>query len=82
MQRIAHRDRPYEREMERGYIDQLNQSYETFFSDPSLPMKVLTIDTDNLNYISRTDDLVFVTDRIRQSLKMAPYQESLPLTHS
>jgi len=82
MQRIAHRDRPYEREMERSYIDQLNQSYETFFSDPSLPMKVLTIDTDNLNYISRTDDLVFVTDRIRQSLKMAPYQESLPLTHS
>ena len=31
MQRIALRDRPYERQMERGYIDQLNQAYDSFF---------------------------------------------------
>ncbi len=82
MQRIAHRDRPYEREMERNYIDQLNRSYEAFFSSPDLPFKVLTIDTDNLNYISRQEDLAFVENRIRQSLKMSPYQESLPLSHN
>ena len=32
MQRIAQRDRPYERNMERDYIDELNQAYEDFFS--------------------------------------------------
>ena len=32
MQRIALRDRPYERQMERGYIDELNQAYDDFSS--------------------------------------------------
>src|SRR5512141_464827 len=31
MQRIALRDRSYERNMERGYIHELNQAYEEFF---------------------------------------------------
>ena len=31
MQRIALRDRPYERQMERAYIDQLNQAYDAFY---------------------------------------------------
>ena len=33
MQRITLRDRPYERNMERGYIEELNQGYEHFFAD-------------------------------------------------
>jgi deoxyguanosine kinase len=30
MQRIASRDRPYERNMEIDYIDQINHAYDTF----------------------------------------------------
>src|SRR5512145_2003182 len=33
MQRIAMRDRTYERNMEVEYIDQLNQAYEAYFAD-------------------------------------------------
>ena len=33
MRRIELRDRPYERNMERAYIDQLNRAYDEFFSD-------------------------------------------------
>lgn len=80
MQRIAHRDRPYERAMERAYIDELNQAYESFFINSDLPYNVLKIDTDNLNIISRPDDLALVETRIRQALKLVPFQESLPLT--
>lgn len=79
MQRIAHRDRPYERAMERAYIDELNQAYESFFINSDLPYNVLKIDTDNLNIISRPDDLALVETRIRQALKLVPFQESLPL---
>jgi len=79
MQRIAHRDRPYERSMERAYIDQLNQAYESFFTASHLKMNVLAIDTNNLNYVSRQEDLAFVENRIRQSLKLPPFQESLPM---
>ncbi|MFH1446969.1 MAG: deoxynucleoside kinase [Chloroflexota bacterium] len=80
MQRIAHRDRPYERSMERAYIDQLNQAYEAFFTASHLKMNILAIDTNNLNYVSRQEDLAFVESRIHQSLKLPPFQESLPMT--
>src|SRR5574341_1912778 len=33
MQRIALRDRPYERQMEHSYIDELNHAYDQFFSN-------------------------------------------------
>ena len=79
MQRIALRDRPYERNMEREYIAQLNQVYEQYFAQQSHKISVLTIDTNTLNFVANPDDLKWVEDRIRQSLKLSPYQEQLPL---
>ena len=79
MQRIAHRDRPYERGMDRAYIDELNQAYEAFFAHPRWEGRLLPIETDTLNIVARPDDLTYVINRIRQTLRIAPYQESLPL---
>jgi deoxyguanosine kinase len=80
MQRIAMRDRSYERNMERGYIEELNQVYDRFFADShSQGVPVLRIDTNNLNYVRNSDDLQWVENRIRQALKMAPFQPELPL---
>jgi deoxyguanosine kinase len=50
LQRIAFRDRSYERNMERSYIDELNRAYEEFFSHPYDSTPVLTIDTNPLDY--------------------------------
>jgi len=50
MQRIAFRDRSYERNMESSYIDELNQAYEEFFSHPYDGTPILTIDTNPHNY--------------------------------
>ena len=79
MQRIALRDRPYERQMERAYIAQLNMAYDDFFSKPFEDTPVLTINSDHLNVIQNPDDLQQIEDRIRQSLSLPPYQQSLPL---
>jgi deoxyguanosine kinase len=80
MQRIAFRDRPYERNMERAYIEELNQSYDSFFGDhQSRRSPVLVIDTNELDYVRRWEDLELVENRIRQALKLAPYQQELPL---
>ena len=79
MQRIAHRDRPYERDMDQAYINELNQAYDVFFSQPKWQGRLLVLDTDVLNIIARADDLRLVTNRIREALRLAPYQESLPL---
>ncbi len=79
MQRIAHRDRHYERDMDSSYIDELNHAYEDFFGDGYNDPKILIIDTDNLNYVAHEEDLKQVEGRIRQSLEMTPFQTELPL---
>jgi deoxyguanosine kinase len=79
MQRIAQRDRPYERNIENSYIEELNQAYENFFADrQSRRSPVLAIDTNNLDFVRQPEDLEWVAERIRQTLKMTPYQPELP----
>lgn len=78
MRRIALRDRPYERNMDRGYIDTLNQAYEAFFArETGLP--VLRIDTNPLDFVHDPADLAWVENRIRQALRLAPFQPELPM---
>jgi len=79
MQRIASRDRPYERKMERAYIEQLNQAYDEFSVSPPEGINVLIIDTNSLNIISKPEDLVYIDTRIKQALHLPPYQTELPL---
>ncbi len=80
MQRIALRDRSYERNMERGYIDELNHAYDEFFAKPYERTPVLTIDTNLINIVQNPDDLKELENRIRQALGLAPFQPSLPMS--
>jgi len=77
MQRIALRDRTYERNMERGYIEELNQAYEEFFSHSYEDTPVLTIDTDPLDFVHYPKHLGIIENRIRESLNLPPYQPAL-----
>ena len=79
MQRIASRDRPYERNMERDYIAVLNRAYEEFFSKAYDGPPVLTIDTNRLNIVQNPEHPKQVENRIRQQLELSPFQPSLPL---
>jgi len=79
MQRIALRDRSYERQMERSYIDELNHAYDDFFAKPFDHTPVLIVDTNNLNVIQNPEDLKLIENRIRQSLSLPPFQQTLPL---
>jgi deoxyguanosine kinase len=79
MQRIALRDRPYERNMEHDYIDRLNGAYESFFTKPYDSTPVLIMDTNALNIIQNPADLKLIGNLIRQKMNMSPFQPSLPL---
>jgi deoxyguanosine kinase len=84
MQRIASRDRPYERNIEPDYINQLAQAYDDFFFNNQARnvggnVTVLTLDTNELDYVRRTEDLRLVETRVRQALKQVPFQASLPI---
>lgn len=68
MQRIALRDRPYERHMERDYIDKLNHAYNDFFSKEYSHTPIITIDTNPLNFIQDTEHFKLIENRIRSVL--------------
>ena len=83
MQRIASRDRTYERNMEQAYIQELNQAYDEFFveqrqADIEDKTPVLVIDTNQLDYVRSTESLKWVENRIRQALHLSPFQAELP----
>jgi deoxyguanosine kinase len=80
MQRIAMRDRPYERQMEYDYISELNRAYDEFFlNNHSHTTPVLVIDFESLDTVRNLTDLNLVENRIRQALLLAPFQPELPL---
>ncbi len=79
MKRIAFRDRPYERQMERAYIDELNRAYESFFAKPFDHTPVLKIDSNELNILENPEDLKRIENKIREALSLTPYQPALPL---
>lgn len=80
MQRIAMRDRTYERNMELDYIEELNQAYETFFLENTERVSpVLVIDSNQLDFVRSSEDLRWIENRIRQALQLAPFQPELPI---
>lgn len=80
MQRITMRDRPYERNMESGYIEELNQAYDDFYLVKGQHKShVLVIDTNSLDFVHNPEDLDWIENRIRQTLLLAPFQPELPL---
>lgn len=80
MRRIAMRDRPYERQMERAYIDELNRAYDDFFADGGHGhTPVLVVNTNGMDFVANPDDLKSISDRIRAALGIGTYQAPLPL---
>jgi NTP pyrophosphatase (non-canonical NTP hydrolase) len=76
MKRIAVRDRPYERDMDRDYIEQLRRAYDQFFADyedtPSL-----VLDTNHIDFVRDPDDLKQVIGQVRSALGLLPQQPRL-----
>jgi deoxyguanosine kinase len=79
LQRIALRDRPYERNMERDYIAELNRAYDDFFLSSNPRFSVLVIESDPLDFVRNEQDLEWIENRIRQALRLSPFQPELPL---
>ncbi len=72
MQRIAMRDRPYERMMERAYIEDLRQAYDEFFSKPYDGTPILVIDTNPLDFVRQPEHLKLIESRIRATIHLPP----------
>jgi len=80
MRRITARDRPYERSMEKEYINALNQAYDEYFLENTEGVcPILVIDSNELDFVHQPDDLKWIDNRIRQRLELPPFQIELPI---
>jgi len=77
MARIDARDRPFERSMDRSYIESLRLAYDGFVAAYS-DCAVLAIDTDELNIVQDAQALASVRERIRAALREGTFQQTLP----
>lgn len=76
MERIALRDRTYERSMERAYIESLVSVYNQYFANYRAT-SVLTLNADSLDFVHRASDLENIVEQIRARLRVSVYQENL-----
>jgi deoxyadenosine/deoxycytidine kinase/NTP pyrophosphatase (non-canonical NTP hydrolase) len=76
MGRIAIRDRSYERDMDREYINDLRSAYEGFFSDYQ-DTPLLILDTNDVNFVQDPDDLKQIIGQVRSALGLLPMQPAL-----
>ena len=77
MNRIATRDRSYERTMSRQYIDELRLAYERFFADYD-QAPVLNVDSSALDFVVNLDDRRTIVGLVRNALQQGPTQQPLP----
>jgi deoxyguanosine kinase len=77
MARIAQRDRTYERQMERDYIESLRLAYEGFIAAYS-QSPVLVIDTNNLDFVRDPAALASIRERVMSMLEQGAYQQMMP----
>lgn len=70
MNRIALRDRPFERKMSRDYISMLHDAYEKHFNqyEKSNRTKILRIDTTHIDFVKKEKDLSKILEALEEKL--------------
>lgn len=77
MERIAYRDRSYERQMSRDYIGELRLAYERFFADFTVA-PVLAFDTDGMDIVRDPAARSEAVAKVRSALRLDSYQLPFP----
>lgn len=66
LSRIKKRGRSYEEDMDRNYIQQLNDAYNNFFFHYT-DSPVLIINTDSLDFVENVEDFELILEQVRLS---------------
>ena len=67
VERIQQRDRDYERTIDRGYLQQLNDAYENWIRNFSL-CPVLTVPADNLDFVAQSAHMDLVLKKVEEKI--------------
>ena len=76
MNRIAIRDRNFERQMDRNYIQELSTEYKYYFNPLSIKHNfigkepiILEIDNSNLDFLNNEDDRKFIIKKVENAIE-------------
>jgi len=83
MERIKKRDRTFERDIDMNYLVELMAAYDRFFAHFT-QCPVLVIDTQDLNFPGRPQDVDYVANMIRETLRekknfQGPMEQTQPM---
>ena len=70
--RIGRRARPFEKDMEREYIRQLNEAYNHFFFHYT-GSDLLVVNTSDIDFVDRHEDLQELLRRLTEPIKGTQY---------
>ncbi len=76
MRRIARRGRPYEKDMDAGYIRQLNEAYNHFFFH-YVQAPLLVVNTNAIDFVNNPDDFEDLLNRIRLHRQGTTYYQPI-----
>ncbi len=76
MRRIARRGRPYEKDMDPGYIKQLNEAYNHFFFH-YVQAPLLVVNTNAIDFVNNPDDFEDLLNRIRVHRQGTTYYQPI-----
>ncbi|MCC3864097.1 deoxynucleoside kinase [Terrisporobacter petrolearius] len=75
MRRIASRDRSFERQMDRNYIDNLRNEYQYYFNPLSIKHNftgkepiIIEIDNSNLDFLNNESDRKYIIDKVEKAI--------------
>ncbi|MCP5100669.1 MAG: deoxynucleoside kinase, partial [Chloroflexi bacterium] len=80
MRRIALRDRPYERDMDPSYIQDLAKAYDAWLSS-GLDTPILKIDVTDLDFLSNPEDLDYAATEIDKALEVNGFKPAVVDPH-
>jgi deoxyguanosine kinase len=76
LRRITQRDRTFERNMDKDYIHKLNLAYNNYFERHHQNKKLLTINTNTIDFVVHNQDFISIKDQIEQELKTTIVQDN------
>lgn len=75
MKRIATRDRSFERQMDRAYIDNLRKEYKYYFNPLSIKHNftgkaplIIELDNSNLDFLNNSQDREFIIKKVEKAI--------------
>ena len=75
MKRIAMRDRSFERQMDRNYIEELGTEYKYYFNPLSIKHNfmgkepiIIEIDNSNLDFLNNDNDRQFIINKVKEAM--------------